>query len=641
MDEVSGPDADELLLALEQLRADILAETNANLDQLELVHPSQRPSAINLLHYLAFRRRDLRALQHRLAVLGLSSLGRAEAQVLATIDAVLGLLDRLAGRSRSRPAAGDGIGFDSGGRLLAEHADGLLGLSMTGRPVRIMVTMPGEAAGDVDLLVDLLDRGMDCMRINCAHDDPSVWRGLVRSLRLAEQRRGRRCRVVMDLGGPKLRTGQVVPGPDVVRVRPRRDAYGRVTEPARIWVASAPAPVPEGVEAALQLGIDPAWWRSLMPGQHVRCRDARDRSRRLLVTSVSPEGCVLETTRTVYLTPLTRLRADSVPGAAPREVVVGPLPTAPNRIRLQQDDLLVLSLDQTPGRPARLDADGSVVEPARIGVTLPAAFRNVRSGESIWFDDGRIGGRIEEVREGEILVRISQVRPGGRNLGADKGINLPDSDLDLPALTAKDLCDLDVVLELADVVELSFANSAEDVALLQQQLSRRGVDHPAIVLKIETRRGFENLPEMLLTAMRAPHCGVMIARGDLAVECGFERLAEIQEEILWICEAAHVPVIWATQVLESLAREGMPSRAEVTDAAMGHRAECVMLNKGPHVRQAVTVLDSILRRMEAHQTKKRAMLRKLNLASSWRFSAARGPRPAADLPGGPSPGENG
>jgi pyruvate kinase len=141
-----------------------------------------------------------------------------------------------------------------------------------------------------------------------------------------------------------------------------------------------------------------------------------------------------------------------------------------------------------------------------------------------------------------------------------------------------------------------------------------GGRQPAIVLKIETRLGFENLPDMLLTAMRSPSCGVMIARGDLAVECGFERLAEVQEEILWICEAAHVPVIWATQVLETLAQEGMPSRAEITDAAMGRRAECVMLNKGPYVVSAVRVLDDILRRMQAHQAKKRAKLRKLRLA---------------------------
>jgi pyruvate kinase len=104
----------------------------------------------------------------------------------------------------------------------------------------------------------------------------------------------------------------------------------------------------------------------------------------------------------------------------------------------------------------------------------------------------------------------------------------------------------------------------------------------------------------------------MIARGDLAVECGYERLAEVQEEILWLCEAAHVPVIWATQVLESLAKSGMPSRAEITDAAMGERAECVMLNKGPHILDAIRVLDNILQRMQAHQSKKRSMLRRLH-----------------------------
>ncbi len=156
-------------------------------------------------------------------------------------------------------------------------------------------------------------------------------------------------------------------------------------------------------------------------------------------------------------------------------------------------------------------------------------------------------------------------------------------------MTLKDLEDLKIAAEHADVVELSFANTARDVELLQQQLAALGSRQPAIVLKIETQRGFENLPEMLLTAMQSPSCGVMIARGDLAVECGFERLAEVQEEILWICEAAHVPVIWATQVLENLAKEGLPSRAEITDAAMGDRAECVMLNKGPHVLDAVRV----------------------------------------------------
>ena len=96
-------------------------------------------------------------------------------------------------------------------------------------------------------------------------------------------------------------------------------------------------------------------------------------------------------------------------------------------------------------------------------------------------------------------------------------------------------------------------------------------------------------------------------------------MAEVQEEILWICEAAHMPVIWATQVLENLTKEGVPSRAEITDAAMGERAECVMLNKGPYIIEALFALDDILVRMEEHQSKKRSMLRHLSLADnlSW------------------------
>ena len=115
--------------------------------------------------------------------------------------------------------------------------------------------------------------------------------------------------------------------------------------------------------------------------------------------------------------------------------------------------------------------------------------------------------------------------------------------------------------------------------------------------------------------MRSERAGVMIARGDLAVECGYERMAEVQEEILWLCEAAHAPVIWATQVLKSLAKTGTPTRAEVTDAAMAEQAECVLLNKGPYVADAVQVLDDILQRMHAHQSKKRPLLRSLRVAS--------------------------
>jgi pyruvate kinase len=153
------------------------------------------------------------------------------------------------------------------------------------------------------------------------------------------------------------------------------------------------------------------------------------------------------------------------------------------------------------------------------------------------------------------------------------------------------------------------------VHALHEELRRRGGGSRGVVLKIETRAAFEALPSILLAGMCSPPSGVMVARGDLAVELGYGRLAEVQEEMLWLCEAAHMPLIWATQVLETLAKKGQASRAEVTDAAMSGRAECVMLNKGPYVVEAVRFLEDVLYRMKLHQEKKRSMLRKLSISS--------------------------
>ena len=218
---------------------------------------------------------------------------------------------------------------------------------------------------------------------------------------------------------------------------------------------------------------------------------------------------------------------------------------------------------------------------------------------------------IRRVEPDGVEVEITHARDSGEKLAGDKGINLPDSQLSLPALTYKDIADLAVATKVADMVGLSFVQQAADVEALRVRLRELGKPNLGIVLKIETRRAFENLPELLFAAMAGPAAGIMIARGDLAVECGYERLAEVQEEILWAAEAAHMPVIWATQVLETLAKTGLPSRAEITDAAMGERAECVMLNKGPHIAEAMRTLDDILRRMQAHQSKKRPLLRAL------------------------------
>jgi pyruvate kinase len=162
---------------------------------------------------------------------------------------------------------------------------------------------------------------------------------------------------------------------------------------------------------------------------------------------------------------------------------------------------------------------------------------------------------------------------------------------------------------------MSFVRSASDLDLLYEHMHRLHILDRGVVAKIETRDGFEHLPEILFAGLRHPPFGIMVARGDLAVEIGFERLAEVQEEMLWLCEAAHVPLIWATQVLEGMAKKGIPTRAEVSDAAMSVRAECVMLNKGPYIVETVQFLGDVLHRMAAHQSKKRTLLRRLRVSS--------------------------
>ena len=613
-------DCDSILKELTTIRAEMVDGPTKSSARLEKIHSNFRDSARNLLQYLTLRRHDLRPLQMRLAALGLSSLGRAESHVQATIDSVLDVIRRFTGSSGGRPTLQEAavVDFAMGQRLLAEHTESLLGPAPPGRRVRIMVTMPSEAADDYALVHDLLRQGMNCMRINCAHDDAPAWLRMIEHLRRAEQALGRSCRVVMDLAGPKLRTGQLEPGPAVVRIQPRRDVFGRVITPARVWLTSEASPQPPPSAASTSLPVSATWLAQLRVGEELRFIDARDAKRSLEIVDVTDRGCWAEATKTAYIVPGTVMyRARGVAKGDEREAAVGPLPPLENAISLKQGDLLILTRDLKPGRPATCDTGGQILTPAMIGCTIPEVFEDVRSGESIWFDDGKIGGIVEKVEKTQVHVRIRQARLRGEMLRGDKGINLPESHLRLAAMTDKDVEDLKFVAEHTDVIELSFANTARDVESLQRHLAELGSRQPAIVLKIETRRGFANLPEMLLTAMHMPCCGVMIARGDLAVECGFERLAEVQEEILWICEAAHVPVIWATQVLETLAKEGMPSRAEITDAAMGDRAECVMLNKGPHVVSAVRVLDDILSRMQSHQSKKRSMLRELHLAHTF------------------------
>lgn len=481
------------LAELRRLRASV-AEQSARLFAEwdgRITRPEFRESARNLADYIVLRRIDLRGLQDRLAALGLSSLGRLEGRVMANLDAVIAALAAIAGEARRPPFPDPELMFH-GQALLRDNADRLFGARAGARQVRIMVTLPSEAAADPALVETLVHRGMDVARINCAHDDADAWAKMALNVREAAAAAGRDVRIAMDVAGPKCRT------------------------------------------------------------KEVRVDEAHE--------------------------------------------------------RLHRGDRLLLVRDAF--QPL---ADF----PAQATCTIGSVHDHLAVGAPVWFDDGAAGGTVERIDACGAVVRIAHASGKGVRFRADKGLNFPETELGVPALTRKDLADLDAVVRHADMVDYSFVQSADDIALLQSELAARAGAKAArigIVAKIETPRAVRNLPGIIVQAAGRQPFAVMIARGDLGVEIGFTRLAEIQEEMLWLCEAAHVPVIWATEVLASLIKEGMPTRGEMTDAAMAARAECVMLNKGPHVAEALEVLDALLVRMAEHQTKKTPRLRALK---SW------------------------
>jgi len=486
---VGQSEADKLMDDVLALRVAVLDEASDLIERFG--GNAASPAIVNLAHYLCLRHHDLRAMQRQLMRHGLSSLGRLESRTLPTIDAVLAALGSLTGRPPPAPMP-DEAEFFAGETRLVQATDILFGPEAPHRRGRIMVTLPTEAAGDRALVDDLVRYGMDVARINCAHDDPATWRAMAANARAAGERLGRRISVLMDIAGPKIRTGAVV--------------------------------------------------------------------------------------------------------------------VADGRPRLRIGDAFRLCAEGEP----RLDADASYAA----GVSLAEMVNRLTVGDRVLYNDSKLEGVVESCGGGEALIRVRRVKAGGLRLKPDKGLNLPDTALGLSPLTGKDQRDLETAIECADMIGYSFVSHPDDIDLLEGLLPKVVAERRTLglVAKIERPEAVRNLPDLIARASGRRPLGVMIARGDLAAEIGFERLAEMQEQILWVCEAAAVPVIWATQVLESLVRDGTPSRAEMTDAAMAARAECVMLNKGPAICLGVQVLDGLLSRMDEHMFKKTPTLRALK---SW------------------------
>ncbi len=584
--------------------------------EISQVNPIYKKSALNLIHYLAFRSFDIASLQDKLRDFSLPSLSNIEPHVMKSLLAIKNIITSLNGKPGIVKQKGI-VSIKKSKKILNRNTKSLFGYKSKKRRTRIMVTLPNTAAEDYMFVHGLMKLGMNSARINCAHDTPEIWGKMIENIKEANRSLKKNCKVMMDLGGPKLRTGQMIPGAEVIHIKPKRDEYGKVTAPAKIWIAP-PDILPPGDSANAILPVDELWYKKIKSGNVISFTDSRDKKCKIIVDQKKGEGKWGLCNDSAYVATGTELTLHKQKDGT-EKIRVGKLLPLDQFVVLKVNDKLLLTKDPVPGESAKYDEEGMLVEPAHISCTLPEIFLDLKPGEPIFFDDGKIEGVIETVSDEQIEINITYAKDFGSKLKADKGINLPTSDIKTRGLTEKDKQDLVFVAKQADVVNFSFVNDENDVDQLHQELVKND-SSIGVILKIETQKGFRNLPRILLRAMRMHPVGVMIARGDLAIETGWKNFASIQEEIMRVCESAHIPDVWATQVLETLAKKGVPTRAEITDSAMAQRAECVMLNKGYYIGKAVKMLDKILRRMQLFQKKKETVLPQLEGAEELKLS---------------------
>lgn len=460
----------------------------------EIEDKSFKESARNLSYYLALRNYDIRKLQADLVPLGISSLGRAENKTLSTLQSVIHTLAAICQTTVDdipRPGLSE---FTRGQEQLEKNVQQILGEKSKKRETLIMVTMPSEAAKDKKLVRDLIQEGMNIARINCAHDDESVWKKMVKNIKEIAQEEEKDVRILMDIAGPKIRTD---------------------------WIF-----------------------------------------------------------------------------------------TTHKRPKVQVGDQILLTNDF---ETLPISFEGKVV----VGSDIKPIFKALEVNDPVLIDDGSVECFVESKSDLQAVLKVKKVKGNSVRIKAEKGLNFPKTDFEIDIMTEKDHHDIKIAAEHADVIGCSFVRNPQDIVEIQNRLEevlKEEAHKMPLMAKIETEQAVTNLPEIIFTAASKNPFSVMIARGDLAVETGYIRLAEVQQEILWFAEAADVPVVWGTEVLANLIKTGIPSRAEVTDAAEGAGADCVMINKGEYAVEAVTMLDGIFKRMRRHQSKKTPQLRRLEIA---------------------------
>lgn len=261
---------------------------------------------------------------------------------------------------------------------------------------------------------------------------------------------------------------------------------------------------------------------------------------------------------------------------------------ANKEVLLENDKEIVFTNEKCPGTAER------------VYISYENFPKEVRSGERILLDDGKLILEVVSTdRQREVTLKVIH----GGILSSRKGVNLPDTSLSIPSITEKDFADLDFILtQPVNWIALSFVRKAEDIIELQELID--AANHSAkTIAKIEKPEAVRNIRKIIKHAN-----GIMIARGDLAVEVAMEKLPTIQKDIIKLCIERSRPVIVATQLMDSMIHNPSPTRAEITDVANAvlDGTDAVMLSAetsvGIHPVKVVQAMNKIILEAEKHFT---------------------------------------
>lgn len=571
-------------------------------------------SLLNLYQYLRLRDDDWTQLQEKLFLLSLSSLGRSYSHISASLDTLHDQLAIALGKNEISEEMVDSfhhLNIQDSITIASRNAQNLFGgqasSMLSKQSTSLMVTLPSNAMeNDGSLIRKLVESKVKIFRINTAHDTPSYWKEMAdlilemnKSLDEKEK-----VKIFVDLAGPKIRTGKIAKSDLPIMVGSNKVAKELLIYHGDEESKAESKDIQSLKNIPAQIVVNKHFYKKFENNSVIKVKDMNGKKAKITVKIKYDDYSICEIDKKVFLDKSSFLKYDK------QETTIKNILPQTQIIRVFVGDELVITQSDLLGRPALLDDKQNIVEPAIINCSYLGVIENVKVGEKVYIDDGKVGLKIVKKLEDRIYCQVISAKQNGVVIKEEKGINFPSTYIKVPALTELDKINLDFVIDFADSVSLSFCQSAQDVKELQDVLHKYGKDEIGIIAKIETKQAVSKIPEVLTQLLKSKNSGVMIARGDLAIEVGFENLAYIQESLLNICNAAHIPVVWATQVLESKMKNNLPSRAEITDAAMSSRAECVMLNKGPFAFGTIDVLTKILHEMHKIFNKNRQLLRR-------------------------------